>query len=79
MTDLLQQAIAKIEKLPDESQNAVASRILDDIADEQAWGEQFQATSDEQWDRMRAMVQRDIDAEGTVPLDDVFPPGLASS
>jgi hypothetical protein len=33
-----------------EVQDAIAERLLAEIADEQAWSERFAATRDEQWD-----------------------------
>jgi len=75
MTSLLQQAIAEIEKLPAEGQDAIASRILAELSDERAWESRFDATTDEQWELLAQGVRREIAAEGTVPLDDVFPPG----
>jgi len=74
MTALLQQAIAEIEKLPAEEQDAIATRILAELADEQAWAARFNATTDEQWDRLSGAVRREIKAGETAPLDDVFPP-----
>jgi hypothetical protein len=73
MTQLLQQALAEIEKLPSQEQDAVASRILDDLADERAWAARFEATSSEQWDRLVALAQQDIAAGETIPLEDMFP------
>ena len=67
MTELLQRAIAEIEKLPGDAQDAVATRILENLADEQAWTERFEATSTEQWDRLAEMARREI-ADGTIPL-----------
>jgi predicted GTPase len=74
MRELLQQAIAVIEKLPAEVQDAIATRLLAEAADEQAWAAQFEATTDTQWDRMAETVRRAIVAEDLTPLDDVFPP-----
>jgi hypothetical protein len=74
MRKLLQQAIAAIEKLPAEVQDAIATRLLAAAADEQAWAAQFEATTDAQWDRMAEMVRRAIAAEDITPLDDVLPP-----
>jgi hypothetical protein len=74
MRQLLQQAIAAIEKLPAEVQDAIATRLLAEAADEQVWATQFEATTDAQWDRMAEMVRRAIAAEDITPLDDVLPP-----
>jgi hypothetical protein len=74
MTELLQRAIAEIQRLPAEEQDAIAARILADLEDERAWAAQFASTTDDQWARMVEQVRRDIAAGDTVPLDDVFPP-----
>jgi len=45
MTKLLQQAIAQIQQLPPEQQDAIASRFLDELKDEQKWEASFAATT----------------------------------
>ncbi len=60
MTDLLQRAIAEIEKLPAEEQDAIAKRILAEMADEQAWTARFNATTDEQWERLAEGARSDL-------------------
>jgi hypothetical protein len=74
MTELLQRAIAEIQKLPADVQDAIAARILADMEDERAWDAQFAAPTDRQWTRMVEQVQQEIETSGTVNLDDVFPP-----
>lgn len=59
-TELLQQAIAEIQKLPPDQQDAIAARFLADLQDEQKWETQFAATTDDQWDQMAAMVRQEI-------------------
>jgi predicted RNA-binding protein with EMAP domain len=73
MTELLQQAISQIEKLSAVQQDAIATRILAELQDEQKWDTRFAETTDEQWDRMAAMVRQEIERGETVPLDTVFP------
>lgn len=73
MTELLQQAIAQIQKLPPDQQDAIAARFLAELQDEQNWEARFAATTDDQWGQMAAMVRQEIAAEETVPLDEVFP------
>ncbi|MEO1394788.1 MAG: hypothetical protein AAFV90_17930 [Cyanobacteria bacterium J06634_5] len=73
MTELLQQAIAEIAKLSDEQQDAIATRFLAELKDEQTWQESFTETTDIQWDNLAAMVRQDINAGNTVPLDEAFP------
>ena len=73
MTELLQQVIALIEKLPAEQQNAIATQLLVELQDDQKWETRFAATTDNQWDRMAAMVRQEIASGETVTLDSVFP------
>lgn len=74
MRELLQQAIAEIEKLPADEQDAIAARIIAELADEQGWTARFNATTDEQWDRLAEAVRREIAVGDITPLDEVFPP-----
>jgi hypothetical protein len=60
MTELLQQVISEIQKLPAEQQNAIASRLMAELRDEQRWTEQFESTTDEQWDRLADLVRQEI-------------------
>ncbi|MEM8779135.1 MAG: hypothetical protein AAGF26_09740 [Cyanobacteria bacterium P01_G01_bin.49] len=70
MTELLRQAIAEIEKLPPEQQDAIASRFLEELQDEQKWTTRYTSTTDEQWDRMAEMMRQEINDGETVSLDD---------
>ena len=74
MTELLQRAIAEIQKLPADTQDAIAARILADLEDEQAWTAQFATTTDDQWERMVDQVRHEISTGDVVDLDEVFPP-----
>jgi hypothetical protein len=47
MTELLQQAIAQLEKLPPDRQDAIAARLLAELQDEQKWEVQFATTTDD--------------------------------
>ena len=73
MTKLLQQAIAQIQQLPPEQQDAIAARFLADLEDEHKWETRFAATTEEQWDQMAAMVRQEIAKGETMPLEQVFP------
>ncbi|HEY9750696.1 MAG TPA: hypothetical protein V6C63_18590 [Allocoleopsis sp.] len=73
MTELLSRVIAELEKLPDDQQDAIATRLLAELKDEQAWESRLQSTTDEQWDRIAEIVRQDIANGETVPLDEVFP------
>ena len=67
MADLLQQVFSEIQKLPADQRDAIAARILTDLKDEQAWTERFEATTDEQWDRLAKSARREIAEGATAP------------
>lgn len=74
MTELLQRVITELEKLPEDEQDAIATRLLAELEDERAWKVRFESTTNEQWDRLAQMVRQEIVAGDTTPLDEVFPP-----
>ncbi|MUL35573.1 hypothetical protein BWI75_04215 [Gloeocapsopsis sp. AAB1 = 1H9] len=65
--------MAEIEKRSDDQQDAIALKLLNELQDEQAWRTRFEATTDQQWDRLAATIRQEIANGETVPLDDVFP------
>lgn len=73
MTELLQQVISEIQKLLADQQDAIASLLMAELKDEQRWTEQFESTTDEQWDRLADIVRQDIAGGDTVSSDKVFP------
>jgi hypothetical protein len=73
MIESLQRVIAEIEKLPTDTQDAIANRLLDELEDEKAWSDRFEATTDQQWDNLAAMVLQEISAGDTISLDEIFP------
>ncbi|MCC5658606.1 hypothetical protein LC608_16740 [Nostoc sp. XA010] len=46
MTELLEQAIAKLKNLPDNEQDAIAAMILAELEDERRWDETFARSPD---------------------------------
>ncbi|MBK9169058.1 MAG: hypothetical protein IPM24_16520 [Bryobacterales bacterium] len=71
MPTLLDKALEKVGALPQDEQDAIASQILETIADEEAWRRRFAAKRDV----IRRMADEAL-AEGargeTVPLDEVL-------
>jgi hypothetical protein len=45
ITKLLEQAINEIKKLPEDQQNAIAARLLAELADKQSWLDFIKKTS----------------------------------
>ena len=61
MTQLLEQALAEVQKLPAFVQDAIAAMILEEIADERRWDEAF-ARSQAQLACLADRVRGDIRA-----------------
>jgi hypothetical protein len=61
MTQLLEQALTEVKKLPEPEQDAIAKLILDELADERRWQESF-ARSQDQLARLAARVREEIRA-----------------
>ncbi len=61
MTQLLQQALAEVQKLPQADQDAIAAIILDELADERRWDEAF-ANSQDKLERLADKALDDIRA-----------------
>jgi hypothetical protein len=61
MTQLLQQALTEVQKLPAPEQDAIAALILDEIADERAWDDAF-ARSRDKLSRLADKVREDVRA-----------------
>ncbi len=61
MTQLLEQVIEQVKKLPSSEQDAIASLILEEIADERRWDAAF-ARSQPQLARLAEKVRADIRA-----------------
>lgn len=70
MTKLLEKALEKVAKLPQEEQDAIASQILAELEDEAEWASQFSSTKD----KLRRLADEALaeDHRGeTFPLDDL--------
>ena len=72
MTSLLERAFAEAASLSEADQDAIAARILAEIEDEREWDRRFDATTDEQWDKLAAMARREIEADGSASLDELI-------
>jgi hypothetical protein len=74
MNKLLEQAIAEAAKLPDDQQEAVASRILEEIESERGWDERF-AKSRNLLDELSRKAEEHIRRGTTLPYDPSDSPG----
>jgi hypothetical protein len=61
MTQLLEEALARVTKLPKKQQDAIAAIILGELEDEERWSAAF-AASQEQLSKLARKVRRDIRA-----------------
>lgn len=71
--EAVRRVVAIIEKLPPAEQDAVSERIAAELTDDAEWDARFDATTEEQWDKMEEMVRREIAMGNSVPLEDAFP------
>ena len=67
MTQLLEEALAKVQQLPAAEQDAIAQIILDELADEQRWDAAF-ARSQDTLSRLAAQARADIREGKIKPL-----------
>ena len=70
MTKLLEKALEKVSKLPQDEQDAIASQILAELEDEAAWAKQFGGTKDKLHRLAEEALAEDRRGE-TLPLDDL--------
>ena len=71
MSTLLEKALEKVVALPQDEQDAIASQILDSIADESAW----KARLAEKRDVIRRMAREAMEEDDwgeTLPMDDLL-------
>lgn len=61
MTQMMEQAMKEVAKLPDGQQDALAALLFEEIADENRWQETF-AKSQSQLAKVAAKVREDIQA-----------------
>jgi hypothetical protein len=66
MTQLLEQALSEVKKLPTSEQDAIASLIISELADERRWQESF-ARSQDQLARLAEKVREDVRAGRVQP------------
>ncbi|MGH7177188.1 MAG: hypothetical protein ACREJC_07405 [Tepidisphaeraceae bacterium] len=59
MTKLLEEAFSQASKLPPEEQDAVAARLLQELADDRQWDDAFEKSQD-QIAKMAKKVRRDV-------------------
>ncbi len=71
MTGLLEKALKRIESLPENEQNAIASQILETLDDEESW-DRFYATNREHF-RALAEEAKDEHRRGeTRPIEELL-------
>lgn len=72
MTALLENAIDRLAKLPEQDQEFYARQLLKELDANGRWDELFSHTTDEQWIGMVAEAKRDAKENGTLSLDDLL-------
>jgi hypothetical protein len=72
MTELLRDLFSQLEQLPDDQQDAIASRLLTELNDDLRWEKNFEKTSETQWEKMAITVRQEILMGETIPLNEIF-------
>jgi hypothetical protein len=70
MNKMLERAFAEVAKLPEEEQEAIASRLLEELEIERGWDERFARSQDKLAEMARKAKEQHARGE-TTPL--VFP------
>lgn len=68
MTQLLQRALKEVQALPESEQDAIASFILEELADERRWEDSF-ARTQEQLARLAEKIRREINEDRVNDLE----------
>jgi hypothetical protein len=66
--ELLESVISQLKTLRSIDQDAIASRLLAELQDEQKWNKSFAETTDGQWDNLATMVRQEIVSQEIVTL-----------
>ena len=68
MTELLEQAFAKMARLPDHEQDAFARWLMDELESERRWSRAFETSQGQLAELAREAFEDDL-ADQTEPLD----------
>ena len=68
MTELLDEAFAKVARLPDREQDAFARWLMDELESERRWSRAFETSRGQLAEVAREAVEDDL-ADRTEPLD----------
>ncbi|AFY72125.1 hypothetical protein Pse7367_3907 (plasmid) [Thalassoporum mexicanum PCC 7367] len=73
MTELLKLAIAQLEQLPPEQQDAIAARLLAAVHDQEQWETHLFSTTEEWWNQIAAMAYQEEPRSEIESLEQVAP------
>ncbi|MBM0743670.1 hypothetical protein JOY44_18955 [Phormidium sp. CLA17] len=62
MTELLERVVDQLRTLPADEQDLITARLVAELEDEQIWKAQFEATMDDQWDRIAERIRQEMAA-----------------
>ena len=68
MTELLEEAFAKVARLPDHEQDAFARWLMNELESEQRWSRAFETSQGRLSELAREALEDDV-ADRTEPLD----------
>ena len=71
MTPLLSNAVGRLADLPEADQEFYARQLLKELDADERWDELFTLTTEAQWSDMIGEARKDVEANGTLSLDDL--------
>jgi hypothetical protein len=71
VTGLLEKALKRVEALPDQEQDAIASQILETLDDEAAWERTFEANRGE-FDALADKALEEYRRDETRPIEELL-------
>lgn len=72
MTQLMETLIDQLHEIPEEEQDGVAARLLEDLKSERRWDELFASTTEEQWDKLEKEALDEFERGETKSMEDTF-------
>ena len=72
MSTLVNNLITRLKQKSPEKQEALASKFLSEMDDEEKWEQAFNQTTEKQWAKLADDIKNRIDNEKLFLADDVF-------
>ena len=72
MTELMEQFIDRLRRLPEDEQDKYAAAYLEELHDDQRWDTLFAETTDEEWEEMASAAREQKKKSDSAALEEVI-------